>query len=110
LLWILVQDKHLSEEQARTAHNQVQRYLCLRSESAYVHAVRHLQKDDEQELEKLREQQREGGYTERLGSLLVQADLLDQTSDTTIKNKAIRALDHENNRALEKARASSFFN
>lgn len=109
LLWALVNANQLSEEAARLAHEQKQRYLFLRAESAYIHCARHFKHVDEKELQKARDLQKENNFANRLGHYLVKAGLITAELDEDIKNKALVSLEKENNKVVEKSRESDFF-
>lgn len=109
LLWALVNANQLTEETARLAHEQKQRYLFLRAESAYIHCARHFKHVEEAELQKARDLQKENNFANRLGHYLVKAELIAPELDEDIKNKALISLEKENQKVIDKSRESDFF-
>ncbi|MDF1667145.1 MAG: serine/threonine-protein kinase [Planctomycetota bacterium] len=109
LLWALVNANQLTEETARLAHEQKQRYLFLRAESAYIHCARHFKHVEEDELQKARDLQKENNFANRLGHYLVKAELISAELDEDIKNKALISLEKENQKVIDKSRDSDFF-
>lgn len=109
LLFELMSAGALSEEHAKRAHTQTQRYNFLRAESAYVHILRHEQLVTEDKLEAIRSQQKESGFQKGLGALLIEEGLIDKETDEAIKKKAITALFKENKRLVEKSRTNQFY-
>jgi serine/threonine protein kinase len=109
LLWTLVNGKQFPEDKARLAHEQKQRYLFLRAESAYIHCIRHFKHTTDELLDTARKEQSENNYANRLGHYLVINGLINADLDVEIKRKALISLERENNKVVQKSRDSEFF-